>query len=54
MKVKLSKCDFFFQYKSFDFTMYIGLDSLDVERKNIFTFYKYIYMKRSRKSTWCL
>lgn len=51
MKVKLSKCDFF-QYESFDFTMYIGLDSSDVERKNIFTLY--IYMKRSRKSNWCL
>lgn len=32
MKVKLSKCDFCFQYESLDF-MYIGLDSSEVERK---------------------
>lgn len=51
MKVRLSKCDFFF---NMNHLMIIGLDSLDVERKNIFTFYKYIYMKRSRKSTWWL
>lgn len=37
----------FFQYKSFDFIMYIGLDSSEVERKKlIHIVYMYLYEKK--------